>query len=90
VLGGIGQERVDLMGLSYGGFLSFRFALDVPNRIRRLVVPSRSPRRHGALPAPRPGGEAEMLEGAGYIVSMDRPDEVSFRILKHLDPPAAN
>lgn len=38
VLDGLGHDEVDLVGLSYGGFLAFRFALDVPERIRRLAV----------------------------------------------------
>lgn len=34
----LGHERVDLVGLSYGGFLSLRFTIDAPERIKRLVV----------------------------------------------------
>lgn len=34
----LGCERVDLAGLSYGGFLALRFAIDEPARVRRLVV----------------------------------------------------
>ncbi len=180
VLDGLGLERVDLVGLSYGGFLSLRFALDVPDRVRRLVIlapaaslsdlsgkfminalgsiiiPTRPERicraltrwaaetpidedllvqwiaglRGVRIPAPIqkvpplvltdeeleslrpetlllmgekewtcrdprggmerfrrlvPQGRAEMLDGAGHIVSMDRPDEVHARILAHLD-----
>ena len=38
VLAGLGCDRVDLVGLSYGGFLSLRFAIDQPDRVKGLVV----------------------------------------------------
>jgi pimeloyl-ACP methyl ester carboxylesterase len=179
VLGGLGHERVDLVGLSYGGFLAFRFAIDEPERVRKLVVlspaaslsalsgkfffnalamvliPTRPKRicktlsswaaekpiagdlleqwivgvRGARIPAPMqkvpplvlddeelqslrpptlllmgdkewtcrdprggmerflslvPEGEAEMIAGAGHIVSMDSPEAVSSRILLHI------
>jgi pimeloyl-ACP methyl ester carboxylesterase len=185
LLDGLGHRQVDLVGLSYGGFLAARFAIDAPKRIRRLVimapaatlsdlsgkfvinalalvvVPTR-PRfickaitrwtaatpipddlleqwvvgvRGVRIPAPMhkipplvltddelrsvrapallimgekewtcrdpmggverfrrlvPGAEAEVVEGAGHIVSMDRPELVSTRILAHLGTPRSS
>jgi pimeloyl-ACP methyl ester carboxylesterase len=31
-------EKADLMGLSYGGFLAMKFALDYPERVNRIVL----------------------------------------------------
>jgi pimeloyl-ACP methyl ester carboxylesterase len=38
VLDGLGLGQVDLMGLSYGGWLAALYALRVPTRVRRLVL----------------------------------------------------
>ncbi|CCK30597.1 carboxylesterase [Streptomyces davaonensis JCM 4913] len=38
VLDGLGVRRVDLGGHSYGGWIALRFALDVPDRVRRLFL----------------------------------------------------
>jgi pimeloyl-ACP methyl ester carboxylesterase len=37
-LDALGLDRVDLAGLSYGGWLALKFALERPERVRRLVL----------------------------------------------------
>lgn len=38
MLDAMGVKRVDLVGVSYGGAVAAQFALDYPNRVRRLVL----------------------------------------------------
>lgn len=50
VLDGLGIERVDLVGHSMGGHASIRFALERPDRVRRLVLVGAVPGFPGTRP----------------------------------------
>jgi pimeloyl-ACP methyl ester carboxylesterase len=38
VLHGLGLDRANLLGMSYGGFLAFQFAIHAPDRVSKLIA----------------------------------------------------
>lgn len=53
VLDVLGVEQVDALGLSWGGFLAQQFALDHPQRCRKLVLAATSCGMGGEMPSMR-------------------------------------
>jgi pimeloyl-ACP methyl ester carboxylesterase len=50
LIGQLGIERADVMGYSLGGEVTWRLAIQHPERVRRIVVVSASSRRGGSFP----------------------------------------
>jgi pimeloyl-ACP methyl ester carboxylesterase len=72
VLDGLGVERATLVGLSLGARTAIDFALLHPDRVADLV--------HGSAPR----AEKVLVEGAGHLVDLDRPDEFDRALLRFL------
>jgi pimeloyl-ACP methyl ester carboxylesterase len=50
----LGLEQFDLLGWSMGGFVALELALDMPDKVRRLIVAGSSPGGITGGPAPDP------------------------------------
>ena len=50
LLGHLGLERADVLGYSLGGAVTWRLAIQHPQRVRRIVVVSTACRRNGSFP----------------------------------------
>lgn len=53
VLDGLGHERVDVMGVSFGGAVAQQLAVQAPHRVRRLVLAATMPGLGGVPGDPR-------------------------------------
>ena len=62
LVGALGYEAVDVLGVSFGGALAQQLARQFPDRVRRLVLAATAPGVSGARRRPRP---AERDAGAG-------------------------
>jgi poly(3-hydroxyalkanoate) depolymerase len=53
MLGALGYEKVDVLGVSFGGTLAQQLARQAPNRVRRLVLAATGPGLGGVPGSPR-------------------------------------
>jgi pimeloyl-ACP methyl ester carboxylesterase len=85
VLSELGYEQVDVLGYSFGGGVGFRFAVQHPARVRRLVIASAGFAQDGYYPEMLPmqaavgAGMAEQMKGTpmyeSYVAIAPRPED---------------
>jgi pimeloyl-ACP methyl ester carboxylesterase len=63
----LGIERADVLGYSLGGEVTWRLAIQHPQRVRRIVVVSSSCRRNGSFPEIVQAFDAFGVEAAPFI-----------------------
>src|ERR687898_132850 len=88
LIGHLGLERADVLGYSLGGHVTWRLAIQHPDRVRRIVVISTPCRRDGSFPEVLAAtDEVARIEAPTMLVFADadsvRPDHVVelFRLL---------
>ncbi|MFD0201150.1 MULTISPECIES: alpha/beta fold hydrolase [Saccharothrix] len=85
LLDGLGLDRVTLVGLSLGARTAIDFALLHPDRV--VVGDRDSSDIHAVADLVResaPRAEEVVVEGAGHLVNLDRPDEFDRALLRFL------
>ena len=95
LLGELGVERADVLGYSLGGDVTWRLAIQHPERVRRIVVISAACRRDGSFPevvAAFDGFSGELAPmiqpspaGQHYVAVAPRPEDWRLHIERTAD-----